>query len=349
MPTRRDMLRGLGGATIVSMTGCRDGGVPGDVEIHDPAARALFSGSTGLRQLADGFVWSEGPAWDRERNCLYFTDVPGNRAFRWTDAAGLEVFLDPSGVEAAQTTGLREAGANGLWFGDDGWLYLCNHGMRAVQRLRPDTLVRETLVDVYEGQRFNSPNDLVRASDGSIYFTDPPYGLEGLDASPLKEMESNGVYRLTRDGRCERLFDQLGFPNGIALSPDERWLYVAQSDPAAPYIFRAPLDADGLHGPLERWFDTSEFLAAGEPGLPDGLCVSTDGTIFATGPGGVFVLSPEGGLLARIRTGRATANCAFGGEDGRSLFMTAHDRLLQLPVNAVGLQWQGRTAMRTAP
>lgn len=345
MKTRRDIVLGLGSASLVGLVGCTRDIVPGEIEIHAPAARDLFTGSPGLQQLADGFVWSEGPTWDRERNCLYFTDVPSNRAYRWSENAGLETFLDPSGVAPEAAQGMREAGANGLWFGEDGWLYLCNHGVRAVQRMRPDSQLRETLVDSYGGQRFNSPNDLVRARDGSLYFTDPPYGLEGLDASPLKEMDANGVYRLAPDGECERLFDHLTFPNGIALSPDERWLYVAQSDPAAPHIYRAALSADGAVGPLELLFDTSEYLAAGDPGLPDGMCVSSDGMLFATGPGGVFVLSPSGELLARIDTGRATANCAFGGPDGRVLFMTAHDRLLRLQTRATGLQWRSEASL----
>ncbi|MCP2679563.1 SMP-30/gluconolactonase/LRE family protein [Maricaulaceae bacterium NA33B04] len=242
MHTRRDTLCGLASVPLLGLSGCSTRDLPDTIEIHDPDARALFRGSPGLSQLADRFVWSEGPTWDRERGCLYFTD--------------------------------------------------------------------------------------------------PPYGLEGLNASPLKEMSANGVYRLGRDGQCTRLYDQLSFPNGIALSPDERWLYVSQSDPAAPYIYRAELYADGGVGPLERWFDTSVFLAAGDPGLPDGLCVSTDGIVFATGPGGVFVLAPDGHLMARILTGRATANCAFGGEDGRTLFMTAHDRLLRLPTRVAGVQWR---------
>jgi len=299
----------------------------------------VFEGSTGLEQLAEGFTWAEGPSWDRARQCLYFTDVPGNRAYRWSDSNDLEVFLDPSGVDASQAVGMREPGANGLWYGQDGWLYLCNHGERSIQRVNLDNLERETLIDRFEGQKFNSPNDLVQAADGTIFFTDPPYGLEGLDASPLKEMTANGVYRLKTDGTCDRLFDHLSFPNGIALSPDEDWLYVAQSDPEAPHIYRAKLDSGNVVGPLELWFDTSEFLAAGDSGLPDGLCISSDGLVFATGPGGVFVLNNDGHMLARILTGRATANCAFGGHDGRTLFMTANDHLLRMTTNAQGVQW----------
>lgn len=339
MLTRRDALVGLGGTLAVGLTGCNRQELPSVIEIHAPQARNVFESSTGLEQLAEGFTWCEGPSWDRVRQCLYFTDVPENRAYRWSETGGLEVFLDPSGVDASLAAGMREAGANGLWYGKDGWLYLCNHGERSIQRVNLDDLRRETLIDRFDGQKFNSPNDLVRAADGTIFFTDPPYGLEGLDASPMKEMTANGVYRLKTDGTCDRLFDHLSFPNGIALSPDENWLYVAQSDPAAPHIYRARMDSGHDVGTLELWFDTSDYLAAGDPGLPDGMCISSDGLLFATGPGGVFVLDNDGILLARIMTGRATANCAFGGQDGQTLFMTANDRLLRMATNTQGVQW----------
>lgn len=339
MVTRRETLIGMGGLAILGSVGCTAQRLPEAIEIHDPAGEALFSGSSGLEQLAEGFSWSEGPTWDRVRDCLYVSDVPGNTAFMWSEDGGLETFLDPSGTDWTNAEGIDSPGTNGLWYGADDRLYLCNHGTRSVQRMCPGEDARETLVDRFEGQRFNSPNDLVRASDGTLYFTDPPYGLEGLNGSPLKEMDVNGVYRLSPDGMCERLFDQLTFPNGVALSPDERSLYVTQSDPDAPHLYRAALGADGSVGALERMYDMADFLAAGDPGLPDGLAVSTQGVIFTTGPGGVLVISPEGRLLARILTGRATANCAFGGQDGRTLYMTAHDRLLRIATNATGVQW----------
>lgn len=339
--TRRQMFAGLGGTTLAGLSGCSPRALPDFIEVHQASAVALFGQSSALEERARGFVWSEGPAWDWARQCLYFSDVPENRAWRWSESHGLEVFLDPSGIEAAQTEGLREPGSNGLWYDRNGdWLYLCNHGTRAVQRLRAATGERETLVDRFEGQRLNSPNDLILASDGSLFFTDPPYGLEGLNASPLKEMSVNGVYRLTPDGVCERLFDNLTLPNGVALSPDERWLYITQSDPDAPHVYRAALRANGEVGALELWHDTSAFLAAGDSGYPDGLAVDADGHVFATGPGGVHVLSSDGVLLARILTGRATANCAFGGADGSLLFMTAHDRLLSLQTSTSGVQWR---------
>lgn len=339
MWTRRDALAGLGAAGALALPQAASAKRPVVFEVFDGRASAALEDGAELETLADGFTWSEGPTWDRVRQRLYFTDVPGNVAYSWSEEEGLSTFLDPSGVAASGAQGLREAGANGLWFGADGQLYLCNHGERAVQRMDVETKARETLAGAFEGQRFNSPNDLVRAADGTIYFTDPPYGLEGLNASPLKEMTANGVYRLAPDGAVERLFDELTFPNGIALSPDERWLYVAQSDPEAPHIFRAPLREGRPAGPLKRIFDASAFLAAGDPGLPDGMAVSAAGTLFATGPGGVLVLSPDGDLLARILTGRATANCAFGGADGRDLYITANDRLMRARVAERGVQW----------
>ena len=170
MPTRRDTLVGLGSTFAAGLGGCVPQELPSAIEIHAPQARNLFEGSNGLEQLAEGFTWCESPSWDRARQCLYFTDVPGNRAYRWSNSSGLDVFLDPSGVDESRATGMREPGANGLWYGQDGWLYLCNHGERAVQKISLDNLERETLVDQFEGQKFNSPNDLVQAADGTIFF-----------------------------------------------------------------------------------------------------------------------------------------------------------------------------------
>jgi gluconolactonase len=303
-----------------------------DLIVYRDGAESLFDQAIPAVQLADGFTWSEGPAWDQDRDCLYFTDVPGSTAYRWSEDNGLSVFL--------QAGGMREPGANGLWFGADGALYVCNHGVRGVQRLNIDTGERETLIDAFEGQKFNSPNDLVRRRNGQIFFTDPPYGLDGLNASPMKEMDTNGVYRLDPDGTCTRLVSDMSFPNGVALSPDERWLYVAQSDPSAQIIRRYPVNEAGDLGEMELWFDASTHPAADLAGLPDGMAVAQSGEVFATGPGGVHVLSPDGEPLALISTGRATANCAFGG-DGQDLYITAHDRLLRVRTRVSGVQWMG--------
>jgi len=339
MATRRTLLAGGGASLLLAAcqrTSAESGPAPVvQVERRDPRLDTLIRPGTDARIIGTGYQWAEGPAWDRQRHCLYFTDVPANRAYRWRPGHEVEVWLDPSGIPVDQAEGFREPGANGLWMREDGNLLACVHGSRALEILDPDSLSRTRLVSEFQGQRFNSPNDLVEAADGSIYFTDPPYGLEGLDASPLKEMVVNGVYRRAPDGRVERLISDMSFPNGIALSPDERCLYVAQSDPQSPVIRCLDLDPDGHVVSDQRFYDASGLDG---PGLPDGMAVDDRGHVFATGPGGVLVLAPDGTLLGRVLTGRGTANCAFG-EDGRTLFLTAQDRLLRLETLSRGVQW----------
>ena len=338
MGTRREFLLTTGASLLLGACGETDAALTAAVEIIDRDAEALIGRDTRLERLAAGFTWAEGPTWDRARGCLYFTDVPENRAYRWAPKDGLEIFLDPSGVAPEHAAGLREPGANGLWYGSDGQLYICNHGTRSLERLDLEDLSRVTLVDRFGAHRFNSPNDLVVARDGRIYFTDPPYGLEDLNASPLKELSANGVYCLEPDGRCHRLADTMSFPNGVALSPDEAWLYVAQSDPAAPVLRRFALNDGQVAGTGDVIFDASVYLASGDPGLPDGMAITATGHILMTGPGGVFLLAADGRPLARIRTGSATANCAFGG-DGHDLYITAQDRLLRMRLPVRGVQW----------
>ncbi len=336
--SRRELVL-MGGAALALSSCANETGVPAasDVEVLDPALSSLIDPEAPLRELGRGYGWSEGPAWDKARGALYFTDVPGNVAYKWTDAAGVEVFMDPSGAPEA-APGFREPGANGLWYARDGSLIVCNHGRRGVERLNLETMERELLVGAFEGKAFNSPNDVVEASDGTLYFTDPPYGLEGLDASPLKEQAANGVYRLRPDGTIEQILSDMTFPNGIALSPDESRLYISQSDPEAPLIRELTLAADGSVTGDRLLFDAKPYMAEDAPGLPDGMAISSEGHLFATGPGGVLIIAPDGKLLGRIKTGRATANCAFGG-DGRTLFMTAHDRLLKIETKVRGLSW----------
>lgn len=323
---------GLAGCRSFSMADT----VPGYLEVRSPDFFDVIAPTAELETLSVGYRWSEGPTWDRARGALYFTDVPENTAYRWRPGAGVDVFLQPSGASA--TEGFREPGANGLWFARDGHLLICNHGLRRVERMNLETSQRKALAQTFEGHRFNSPNDVVEARDGTLYFTDPPYGLEGLDASPLKEMAENGVYRLTPGGQISRLVSDMTFPNGVALSPDETQLYVSQSDPGAPIIRALDLSSQGEVQGDATFFDGMALLSEGLPGLPDGMAVSAQGHIFATGPGGVLVLSPEGDLLGRILTGRATANCAFG-EDGSVLFITAGDRLMRLQTRVSGVQW----------
>lgn len=300
----------------------------GSIERLDPAIDSLIAPDAQIEVLADGFDWSEGPVWLPGEKSLVFSDVPQNRVYRWNESEGLSVYLSPSG----RTQGVREnheQGSNGLALDNQGRLLLCQHGDRCVGRMdaplgepRPQYTA---LVSRYEGKRFNSPNDLTVHSSGSIFFTDPPYGLDGQEESPAKELSFQGVYRLDPDGTVTLLIDDLPRPNGVTLSPDERTLYVAQSHKPAKVFMAYELDAGlGVRG-KRLLFDAGE-LGATRPGYPDGLKVDRVGNLFATGPGGVLILSPDGKHLGTLMTGELIANCAFG-DDGRTLYMTC-DRYL---------------------
>lgn len=289
-----------------------------------------------IEKIAEGFTWSEGPAWVQAGDYLLFTDVPENRMHRWSERDGLSVFLEPSGYDGPDTGVLREAGANGLFAETGGTVLLADSGSRLVARLDPRTKQKATIAANFKGKRFNSPNDVVRRRDGAVFFTDPPYGLKGLDDSPAKELDFNGVYRVDSDGSVHLLDDGLSFPNGIALSPDERTLYVSNSDPKRPVWMAYSLDARGDVLEKRVFSDASDLLGEGVPGLPDGMAVSSDGKLFATGPGGVLVFDAEGKRLGRIETGVAISNCAFGG-DGRTLYMSSHTFVARVRVKATGL------------
>lgn len=280
--------------------------------------------------LAEGFVWSEGPVWvDEEGGYLLLSDVQGNVMYRWSDADGLSVFLDPSGHPGPDTSGFAEPGSNGLVAGPAGTILMCDHGNRAVARLDLATREKIFLATHFEGKRFNSPNDVARARDGIIYFTDPPYGLLGRNASPLRELDYNGVYRLDPGGTLTLLTKALSYPNGIILSPDELTLYVTVSDPECAIVMAYDLD-EGRIGEGRVFADWTSLVRKGIPGLPDGMAMNEAGNLFATGPGGVHVLTPEGVPLGLVATGTKIANCTFGGEDGRTLFLASDTMLARV-------------------
>lgn len=310
--------------------------VIGHVTAFDPAFGETVAADARIERVAEGFTWSEGPTWVRDGGYLLFNDVPQNTMYRWSERDGLSVFLKPSGYAGPPLDALREAGANGMHAEPSGSVLLADSGTRAVARLDPATRRKTLLASAYDGHRLNSPNDLVRRSDGVVFFTDPPYGLKDGDNSPVKELRFNGVYRLDTDGSVHLLDDSLSLPNGIALSPDERTLYVANSDPARPIWTAYTLDPRGVVTGKRIFADASDIVGDANPGLPDGMAVASDGRLFATGPGGVLVFAPDGRRLGRIETGDAVANCAFG-DDGRTLYMTSHKMLARVRVKATGL------------
>jgi gluconolactonase len=304
----------------------------GRIERQDPRLDALVPRDAVIEVLAEGFRWSEGPVWDRAAGRLLFSDVPNNVVHAWSEKGGLSSFLKPSGYTGPEGGGGREPGANGLAFDAKGRLVLCQHGDRRISRLEHGRFV--TLVDRFEGKRFNSPNDLVLGADGSIYFTDPPYGLTKTFDDPGREIGWNGVYRLAPDGRVSVLAKDLRAPNGIGLSPDGGTLYVGQSDPDRPVVMAYDLAKDGTVSNGRVFFDTTPLRKNG-PGGPDGLKVDRDGNVFTTGPGGVVVVSPKGEYLGTIVTGIPTANLAFG-DDGSTLYLTANDRLCRVRTTTKG-------------
>jgi len=307
----------------------------GRVVAFDPAFQSLVPKDARIEKIAEGFEWSEGPAWVTKGGFLLFNDVPGNTMHRWSSRDGASVFLKPSGYAGTDLDGLREAGANGLEAEPGGTVLLADSGSRLIARFDPATKQRTTLAATYEGKRFNSPNDIARRSDGVVFFTDPPYGLKGIDESPLKEQPVNGVYRLDTDGTVHLLEGALKFPNGVALSPDERTLYVANSDRDHPVWMAYRLDARGdVHD--GRVFADATDLAAQAEGAPDGLCISGDGHLFASAPGGLLVMDAAGKRLGLIQTGARVSNCAFG-EDGRTLFLTSHAFVARVRVNVAGV------------
>jgi gluconolactonase len=209
-------------------------------------------------------------------------------------------------------------------------------GNRRVVRLDEQNWTKVVLADRYLGKRLNSPNDLAFRSNGDLYFTDPPYGLEGLNDDPHKELKFNGVYRLDTRGHLTLLTDALTFPNGIAFSPDEKTLYIQVSDPKNAVWMAYDVTPDGNITRGRVFFDAKPLVRAGKKGLPDGMKLDQGGNIFGGGPGGILVISPDGRHLGTIVTGRVTSNCAFG-EDGSTLFMTADSFVLRIRLRTKGV------------
>jgi gluconolactonase len=308
----------------------------GTIERFDSQLDKLLDPEAKLEILADGFTWTEGPVWmgDATNGHLLFSDIPRNSIFKWTAKNGIQLFMNPSGYTGVTYYGL-EPGSNGLLKDLDGNLVMCEHGDRRVSVLTPGGGKR-TLADNYQGKRLNSPNDAALKSNGDLYFTDPPYGLPSRENDPRRELEHFGVYRISKkDGSLTLLTTELDRPNGIGFSPDEKTLYVAQSDPKNAIWMSFAVQADGTLSKGTLFYDATKEVGK-MPGLPDGLSVDTQGNLWASGPGGIWIFSKEAKLLGRINTGERTSNCAFG-EDGTTLFVTADSYLCRIATKAKGM------------
>jgi gluconolactonase len=302
---------------------------------HDPRFDSILPVNAKAEKLAGGYKWTEGPLWNRKENYLLFSEIPSNAILKWSEGEGVSVFMRPSGYTGKEPFLGEEPGTNGLTYDAQGRLVACEHGDRRVSRLEADGKTKTTLADRYEGKRLNSPNDLVYKSNGDLYFTDPIYGLPKRENDPARELDFCGVYRLAKDGKLTLLTKEITRPNGIAFSPDEKKLYVASSDPDKAIWMVYDVTADGNIANGKIFFDATSWAKEGKKGLPDGMKVDKDGILFATGPGGVIVFSPEGKHLGTLDTGVPTSNCAWG-NDGSTLYITADDDLLRIKLNTRG-------------
>jgi gluconolactonase len=314
----------------------------GSIERVDPRLDALVAPGTKMEIIADGLDWSEGPVWVKDGGFLLFSDIPPNHVMKWTPGRGVSVYLERSGYDGAiprpGAVAPDEPGSNALIVDPGNGLVLCQHGNRQVARMdaplsdpKPKYIA---VADRYDGKRFNSPNDGAYHSDGSLYFTDPPYGLTRKMEDPAKELDFQGVYRVAPDGKVTLLTKELSRPNGIAFSPDFKTLYVANSDPQRAIWMAYDVKRDGGLANGRVFFDATAWVAT-KKGLPDGMKVDRQGNLFATGPGGVVVFDKSGHHLGTLATGEATSNCAFG-EDGSTLFVTADMYVLRVPLRTKG-------------
>ena len=299
----------------------------GSIVRLDPALDSLIPPDARIEKVAGGFQFTEGPLW-RPDGRLWFSDVVGNLVRAVTPTGQIEVLIQESGGHSDAPAG-SFVGSNGIVAGKDGDVLLCQHTNRRIVRVGKD-LKMTSFLEKFEGKRFNSPNDLVYKSDGSLYFTAPPYGLLKQDDDPAKELKFNGVFRYA-GGKLTAVIRDLTRPNGIAFSPDEKTLYVANSEPQKVWM-RYDVAADGSVSNGRAFFDVT---AEKEDGVPDGMKVDTQGNIYAAGPGGVWVFSPDGKHMGTIKPPETPANCNWG-DDGRSLYITARTGVYRVKLAVSG-------------
>jgi gluconolactonase len=300
----------------------------GSVLRLDPALDALVARGSEPEKIATGFQFIEGPLWFSSGH-LWFSDVIGNVVRQWS-LSGVTEILRPAGYSSSDAPKGALIGPNGMVHGPNGAVLLCQHGNRRIVRVSP-TLQTSVLVDRYQGKRLNSPNDLVFKSDGSLYFTDPPYGLAQQDTDPKKELPFNAVFRLTH-GELTTVITDLTRPNGIAFSPDEKQLFISNSDEKHKVWMVYDVAADGSLRNSRVFFDVT---AESAPGLPDGMKIDSKGNLYCAGPGGIWIFSSKGKHLGTIKLPEIAANCNWG-DDGKTLYITASTSLYRIKLAVAG-------------
>jgi gluconolactonase len=320
--------------------------IPGTIERLDPALNEIVPSDAKVEQVATGFTWTEGPIWTRD-GYLLFADIPSNTIRKLGADGKVSIFMQPSGYAGSEPYGGPEPGSNGMTLDHKGRLTVAGHAARNVWRLESlDPHGTKTiLADSYQGKRLNSPNDVVYRSDGSLYFTDPPYGLRTQDEKdPAIELSVNGVYRIPgaesqkpgappNRSALQLLIKDLPRPNGLVFSPDEKYLYVANTLPKL--WMRYPVNKDGTLGAGEVFFDASADTRLGSP---DGMKVDEKGNVYSTGPGGIWIFSPSGKHLGTIDLPGSTANMNWGDANGKTLYITESDNVLRIRLNIAGVR-----------
>jgi gluconolactonase len=302
-------------------------------ELEARGVEAIVPADARLERVAGGFEFTEGPVWSPE-GALLFSSPNTNVIYRWTPDGKVDVFRPKSGYTGVDIGRYHQPGSNGLTFDPEGGrLTICQHGDRRVIRVEPHGNIT-VLADRFEGRRLNSPNDLVYRSDGTLYFTDPPFGLPGAFDDPAKELPFSGVFRV-KDGEVTLESVDMEGPNGLAFSPGERYLYVGNWDLERKVILRYEVAADGRLSDGTVFHDMTD--APGEDAL-DGLKVDVEGHVYACGPGGVWLLSPEGEHLGTLRLPEAPHNLAWGDDDARTLYVTALTSVYRIRLGIPGIR-----------
>lgn len=317
---------------LASCSGIDEYPKTGSVDRLSPALDQIIAPGTRPEILAEGFEWSEGPLWLPDQQMVIFSDIPHNSIYQWSEKDGLKLYLKPSGYTDTITRG-GETGSNGLILDSENRLVLCQHGDRRMAYMeaalhQPEANYK-TIVNSWNGKRFNSPNDAVYSSRGDLYFTDPAYGMEFRYEDPNRDMDFTGVFKYSKEGNIELLTPKMSAPNGIGLSPDEKLLYVANSGGGEKSIWMVYEFAEDGSLSEGKVFHDASIASDTLKGAPDGLAVREDGIIFATGPGGVWIFTPEGENLGIVKTGQATSNCTLD-SDNKYLYMTADMYLMRI-------------------
>lgn len=303
----------------------------GTIERLDPALDAIIRPGAQPEVIAEGFDWSEGPLWVESQQMLLWSDVPRDTVYKWTEKKGKEVYLVHSGYTDTAKRG-GEMGSNGLIIDKNGRLVLCQCGNRQMAAmdapLDQPAAKYISLASAYQGKKFNSPNDAVYNKKGELFFTDPPYGLEKGMKDPKKETPFQGVYRVSTDGQVHLVTDTLTRPNGIAFFPDGKTLLVANSDGAKPHWYAFDIDEKG-NATNARIFLSAFNNDRSIKGSPDGMKISSTGILFASGPGGIWIVDSHAKVLGKIRLTDAASNCALSADE-KTLYITNDMQVLRL-------------------